>query len=165
MIPDVTPLGLLVLLAFFFVVALAFTVWAALTVGDAAKRAQLRREQLPAGAAGRATDTGRAARSGRRTSKRAAEEPPREPKPWERKPSPEPASAVQGSLWEYRPDLGKDRSGRTAKKDRSEQTAKNERPEQTGGARQEQSGRAVVKPREPNTDAFERFLESEKRRE
>ena len=159
MIPAVTPLGLLVLLAFFFVVALAFTVWAALTVGDAAKRAQLRQEQLPAGG------VGRGATAGRRASKRSATEPPREPKPWERKPASEPANAVQGSLWEYRPDLGKERSGRTAKKDRPEQTAKNEWQEQAGGAPQEQNGRAVVKSRQPNTDAFERFLESEKRRE
>lgn len=125
MITAVTPLGLLVLLAFFFFVALAFTVWAALTVGDAAKRAQLRQEQLPAGGGRRAADTGRAAKAGKRASKRSAAEPPREPKPWERKPAPEPVSAV----------------------------------------RQEQNGRAVVKPRQPNTDAFERFLESEKRSE
>ena len=103
-----TPLVLLVLLAFFFVVALAFAVWAALTVGDAAKRTQ------------------------------------HPPKPWER----QPGTVTQGTLWEARPETGRRRDAAAPKTPSDEQ-----------------SSRAVVTPRKPNTDAFERFLESEKRRD
>ncbi len=135
MTPDVTPLVLLVLLTFFFIVALAFTVWAALTVGDAARRTQQ----------SQADDAAR----------RALRSPAREPKPWERKPeprSPEPArqqrGAVQETLWERRPEP-------KAVPARSEANATTD----------QHGGRAVVTPRQPNTDAFERFLESEKRRD
>lgn len=132
---DVTPLVLLVLLTFFFIVALAFTVWAALTVGDAARRTQQRQ----------ADDAAR----------RAARTPAREPKPWERRPEPKPAEparqqrgAVQETLWERRP----------------EPSATSPRKE-PGAGDDQRGGRAAVTPRQPNTDAFERFLESEKRRE
>lgn len=120
MTAEATPLVLLVLLAFFFIVALAFFVWAALTLGDAGKRTELQRAD--------------AAR------RRAARQPQRERKPWERDPlvptvpSTESArvtarDAAQGTLWERRPD----------------------NPQNHGA--------------QPNSDAFERFLESEKRRE
>lgn len=125
MTPDVTPLVLLVLLTFFFVIALAFTVWAALTVGEAAKR----------------TQQARAHRAERRTTSRASSEP----KPWERKPEPkgrkpeaQSTRVAQPSLWE-RPA-----EGRTAM------------PE----ARQ-----PAPASRKANSDAFERFLESEKQRD
>jgi len=119
---EATPLVLLVLLAFFFVVALAFTVWAALTVGDAAKRRQQRDK-----------DDERLA---------ATRRPAREPKPWERKPD----AAPRQQLWvEQKPQAAKPRPAPAE-------------PDQ-------QTARAVVTPRPASPDAFERFLESEKRRD
>lgn len=125
-----TPLVLLVLLAFFFVVALAFAVWAALTVGDAAKRTQQPPQQRPAGQ--------------RQSTRQRHTERDREPKPWER----QPGTVTQGTLWEARPETGRRRDAAAPKTPSVEQ-----------------SSRAVVTPRKPNTDAFERFLESEKRRD
>lgn len=158
---------LLVLLVFFFVLALAFTIWAALTVGDAAKRTQEARAHAQE-RAGRPRD------------------PVRERKPWERVPEPAPAKAerlrrrrkrrdrndtggadagrpqaaakpwerrqdvaVQGTLWENKPAT----KGKDVVKPRAQSEA------------DDRGGRAVVTPRKPNTDAFERFLDSEKRRD
>lgn len=135
-----SPLVLLILLAFFFAVALAFTVWAALSLGDAARRA---------------------AQPAARPARRGAEaQRARTPKPWEKVPEPaaerEPApreaqreapaqpAVARNSLWEAQPPLPK-------------VTA---RP-----ADEPAGGRAVVTPRQRSDDAFERFLESEKRRD
>ncbi len=118
MTPDVTPLVLLVLLTFFFVIALAFTVWAALTVGDAAKR----------------TQQARAHESQRRSPKKSKAEP----KPWEKKPEPKGTRAAQPTLWE-RPADG--------------------RPPIT------EVRQPAPASRKANSDAFERFLESEKQRD
>lgn len=143
MTPEATPLVLLVLLAFFFVVALAFTVWAALTVGDAAKRTHQRQ-----------ADDARL---------RAERRPAREPKPWEKKPAPTKAQArrsgaVQETLWQAKSEA---QPAAPAKPARVEPA----RTEPAAGATEQRGGRAVVTPRQPNTDAFERFLESEKRRD
>ncbi len=184
------PLVLLVLLAFFFVVALSFTVWAALTVGSAARRGQRA-----------ATDSAAPLRRGSRR-----EPEPRERKPWEK--APEPAApkerrqtanrrndgkgapsetsaqpkdrgpVVQGTLWERRPDTGSDQAGRgrsaggtpPAAAARTEPAkSRAQQPSQPQAAKppteQQPAGRVVVTPRKPTTDAFERFLEAEKRRD
>lgn len=144
MTPDVTPLVLLVLLAFFFVVALAFTVWAALTVGDAAKRTE--QKQLDD------------------AQRRAGRQPPREPKPWERQPAVKSAeTAVQGTLWERRADQTKLEKQQQRRPEGTERPARKEPA--PAPAEAQQGSRAVVTPRKADTDAFERFLESEKRRD
>ena len=156
-----TPLILLVLLAFFFVLALAFTLWAALTVGDYAKRAEL-------GASARGERQGP-----RRADRRRAAKEPREPKPWERVPEPatrerrrEPArgkaQAVQGTLWERPPaQAGPKPAGQPA----SQVARATPPPKAPVQAAEQPGGRVVVTPRKPDTDAFERFLESEKSRD
>ena len=127
MTTEATPLVLLVLLAFFFVVALSFTVWAALSVGDAAKRRQQRNE-----------DDERL---------EAARRPARDPKPWERKPD----AAPRQQLWvEQKPQAAKPQSAK---------------PRPAPAEPDQPSTRAVVTPRPASPDAFERFLESEKRRD
>lgn len=143
-----SPLVLLVLLAFFFVVALAFTVWAALNVGSAARRAQAAAEYAPNPA--------------RRRARREPE--PRERKPWEK--APEPAAPKERQQRKSRKE-----DGRPAPKDVStgsggrgpvvQGTLWEKRPEPTPAP----SGKAVVTPRKPASDAFERFLEAEKRRD
>lgn len=128
-------------MAFFLLIALAFVVWAALTMGQRA---------------------GRGARGATATTAAATAPSPATHKPWERTPEPEPTRqrgqrsqsagrahqqqpAVQGSLWERQPAAPE--------------------PSATRGRTDTDGSRVVITPRQPNTDAFERFLESEKRRD
>lgn len=88
---------------------------------------------------GRSRSQGRARVSGASGSKgREAEEAARERKPWERGATGAPQP--EGSLWVS--------------------------PRSSGAAQRESgSARATVTPRKPDTDAFERFIRSEKQRE
>lgn len=161
------PLVLLLLLTFFLIVALAFTVWGALRVGDAARRGgaqtdlapRREREAAPwevsrkpaagsrrpvgtdpkvkAGAAGADQDAGAPEPSGRGRrgeGRRTVRESEAPPH----------VAVARNSLWE--------RSGQPL-------------PEAPRSVDEEARGsRVVVTPRQKSEDAFERFLESEKRR-
>lgn len=148
-----SPLVLLILLAFFFAVALAFTVWAALSLGDAARRA---------------------AQPAARPARRGAEaQRARTPKPWEK--VPEPAAERERRRTRRRERAEREPAPREAQREAPAQpaVARNSLweaqpppPKVTARPADEPAGgRAVVTPRQRSDDAFERFLESEKRRD
>lgn len=150
------PLVLLLLLTFFLIVALAFTVWAALRVGDAARRSSAitgraprrEREAAPwevsrkvtasaadtAGAERKAAPSGSSGRRTRGEGRRAVRESEAPPH----------VAVARNSLWE-----------RSAQPQPEKPKAPDDEP---------RGSRVVVTPRQKSEDAFERFLESEKRR-
>ncbi|MFO7544566.1 MAG: hypothetical protein R6W77_03630 [Trueperaceae bacterium] len=125
-----TPLVLLLLLAFLMVIAASLMIWAALTLGDARDRA-IRSAATEAVANGKAATRPSAPESERRSSAKGAVQAERE---------------RQG----FTPDVASE-----AVQDEPPTPPPRPSNDEVRGAR------AVVTPRTPTDDAFERFLESE----
>lgn len=140
-----SPLVLLGLLTFFFAIAVSFALWSVLTLGDAARRhgaAALRRS------AGK-QEAERGARAARQQSSFEAEQPRPNPALRASRPQPAEPKAAEPARFQPRPS--------------SPQAQVEAKP--TPGKDEERVARVVVTPRKVNDDAFERFLESEKRRD
>ncbi len=167
-----TALAVLVLLLFFILLALSLTVWAALSMGTKRRRALAapddRDRVAPAPTAppavrvlastntsGRETE----GRVGRAEQKRTIRDPSE--LPWLRPPSgAEPATDKPGPATREKAERGTGKAQRPRVVVTDAESAREQESEQAS-----EPGRATVSPGKVERDAFDRFLDAERRRE